>query len=211
MKLKLQHLLGLLGKAIVPSGASTGAYEAVELRDTKEDRLGGKGVNTAVDNVNKIIKNEIVGMNVFKQEKIDERLIEIDGTENKSRLGANAILGVSIATAKAAASTLNMDTFKYLGGINAKKMPTPMLNIINGGKHADNNLNIQEFMIVPKGKGTFREKLETAVDIYKELKTILKADGKSVGVGDEGGFAPTLDGDEDAIKAILEAIREIKS
>ena len=150
-------------------------------------------------------------MNVFKQEKIDERLIEIDGTENKSRLGVNAILGVSIATAKAAASTLNMDIFKYLGGINTKKMPTPMLNIINGGKHADNNLNIQEFMIVPKGKGTFREKLETAVDIFKELKTILKADGKSVGVGDEGGFAPTLDGDEDAIKAILEAIRKIKS
>lgn len=197
---------GDIGKAIVPSGASTGRYEAVELRDKDEKRYKGKGVTKAVENVNKVIKNEIIGMNVYDQEKIDKRLIEIDGTDNKERMGANAILGVSLAVAKAAANSLDMELYRYIGGINADTLPIPMLNILNGGKHASNNVNIQEFMIVPGKEKSFSEKMQMSVEIYKELKSVLESKNKHTGVGDEGGFAPDLDGDEEALKCILEAI-----
>ena len=206
VEVKIKTAFGDVEKAIVPSGASTGRYEAVELRDEDKSRYNGKGVEKAVENVNKIIKNELVGMDIYDQRKIDKRLIEIDGTKNKSRLGANAILGVSLAVAKVAAKSLDMELYRYIGGIYGGKMPVPMMNIINGGKHADNNINIQEFMILPKGKNKFKDKMKIATDIYRELKKVLKEKGKTTGVGDEGGFAPDLDGDEDAIKAILEAI-----
>lgn len=206
IEVKVKTSFGDIAKAIVPSGASTGRYEAMELRDGDKSRYNGKGVEKAVENVNKIIKNELVGMDIYDQRKIDKRLIEIDGTINKSRLGANAILGVSLAVAKVAAKSLDMELYRYIGGIYGEKMPVPMMNIINGGKHADNNINIQEFMILPKGKIKFKDKMEIATDVYRELKKVLKESGKSTGVGDEGGFAPDLDGDEDAIKAILEAI-----
>ena len=206
VEVKVKSVFGDIGKAIVPSGASTGQYEAVELRDNDKNRYSGKGVKTAVNNVNTIIKKELIGMNMYDQRKIDEILIKLDGTENKARLGANAILGVSLAIAKAAANSLDMELYEYIGGINGTELPIPMLNIINGGKHADNNINIQEFMIVPVGEKRFSEKIRIAVDIYKELKTVLQAEKKFTGVGDEGGFAPDLDGDEAALKAILEAI-----
>ena len=206
IEVKVKTSFGDIAKAIVPSGASTGRYEVMELRDGDKSRYNGKGVEKAVENVNKIIKNELVGMDIYDQRKIDKRLIEIDGTINKSRLGANAILGVSLAVAKVAAKSLDMELYRYIGGIYGEKMPVPMMNIINGGKHADNNINIQEFMILPKGKIKFKDKMEIATDVYRELKKVLKESGKSTGVGDEGGFAPDLDGDEDAIKAILEAI-----
>ena len=196
---------GFTGVAMVPSGASTGSFEAVELRDN-EERLMGKGVTKAVYNVNKKISKALLDTNVYDQTKIDQTLITLDGTDNKGNLGANATLGVSIACAKAAANSLGMSLYKYLGGVNAKKLPTPMMNILNGGKHSDNNISIQEFMIMPIGKKTFREKLETGVEVYHTLKKVLKQKGYSVAVGDEGGFAPNLKNEEEALELIVEAI-----
>ena len=197
---------GFTGVAMVPSGASTGSFEAVELRDDNKERYLGKGVLQAVQNVNKKIAREIEGMNVYEQVKIDKKLIEIDGTDNKARLGANAILGVSIAVARAAANSLGMSLYNYIGGINAKELPIPMMNIINGGKHADSNLNIQEFMIMPVGARNFKEGLRMGVEVYHNLKKVLKANGLSTAVGDEGGFAPKVENEEEAIDIILEAI-----
>lgn len=197
---------GFTGVAKVPSGASTGSFEAVELRDNEEDRLMGKGVTKAVNNVNKKIAKALLDANVYDQTKIDETLINLDGTDNKGNLGANATLGVSIACAKAAANSLGMCLYKYLGGVNAKKLPTPMMNILNGGKHSDNNISIQEFMIMPIGGETFRRKLEMGVEVYHTLKKVLKQKGYSVAVGDEGGFAPNLKNEEEAIDVIIEAI-----
>lgn len=197
---------GFTGVSIVPSGASTGSFEAMELRDNDQERLMGKGVKKAVNNVNKRIEKALLDMNVYEQTKIDETLIKLDGTEHKENLGANAILGVSIACAKAAANSLGMSLYKYLGGVDAKKLPTPMMNILNGGKHSDNNISIQEFMIVPLGGETFRRKLEIGVEVYHTLKKVLKQKGYSVAVGDEGGFAPNLKDEEEAIQLIVEAI-----
>lgn len=197
---------GFTGVAMVPSGASTGSFEAVELRDDNKERYLGKGVLQAVQNVNKKIAREIEGINVYEQVKIDKKLIEIDGTDNKARLGANAILGVSIAVARAAANSLGMSLYNYIGGINAKELPIPMMNIVNGGKHADSNLNIQEFMIMPVGARNFKEGLRMGVEVYHNLKKVLKANGLSTAVGDEGGFAPKVENEEEAIDIILEAI-----
>ena len=197
---------GFTGVAMVPSGASTGSFEAVELRDDNKERYLGKGVLKEVQNVNKKIAREIEGMNVYEQVKIDKKLIEIDGTDNKARLGANAILGVSIAVARAAANSLGMSLYNYIGGINAKELPIPMMNIVNGGKHADSNLNIQEFMIMPVGARNFKEGLRMGVEVYHNLKKVLKANGLSTAVGDEGGFAPKVENEEEAIDIILEAI-----
>ena len=197
---------GTNGVAMVPSGASTGSFEAVELRDGDKSRYLGKGVLKAVENVNKIIAKELEGMNVFEQAEIDKKLIEIDGTENKGKLGANATLGVSLAVARAAANSLGMSLYKYIGGVNAKTLPVPMINILNGGKHADNTVNIQEFMIMPVGAKSFSECLRTSAEIYHTLKKVLKAKGLETGVGDEGGFAPNLSSDEEALKLIVEAI-----
>ena len=199
---------GTNGVAMVPSGASTGSFEAVELRDGDKSRYLGKGVLKAVENVNKIIAKELEGMNVFEQAEIDKKLIEIDGTENKGKLGANATLGVSLAVARAAANSLGMSLYKYIGGVNAKTLPVPMMNILNGGKHADNTVNIQEFMIMPVGAKSFSECLRMSAEIYHTLKKVLKAKGLATGVGDEGGFAPNLSSDEEALKLIVEAISE---
>lgn len=198
---------GFSGIAMVPSGASTGSFEAVELRDN-EERLMGKGVRKAVENVNKKISKILLDTNIYDQTKIDEILINLDGTENKENLGANATLGVSIACAKAAANSLGLSLYKYLGGVNAKKLPTPMMNILNGGKHSDNNISIQEFMIMPIGGKKFREKLEIGVEVYHTLKKVLKQKGYSVAVGDEGGFAPNLKNEEEALELIVEAIEK---
>ena len=197
---------GFSGIALVPSGASTGSFEAVELRDGDKDRYLGKGVSKAVENVNKKIAKELEGMNVYEQVKIDKALIELDGTENKGKLGANATLGVSLAVARAAAVSLGMSLYNYIGGVNAKELPVPMMNILNGGKHADNTVNIQEFMIMPVGAKTFSECMQIGVEIYHTLKNVLKKKGLSSGVGDEGGFAPNLSSDEEALKLIVEAI-----
>ena len=199
---------GTNGIAMVPSGASTGSFEAIELRDGDKSRYLGKGVLKAVENVNTIISKELQGMNVFNQIEIDKKLIEIDGTENKGKLGANALLGVSLAVAKAGANSLGMSLYKYIGGVNAKTMPVPMMNILNGGKHADNTVNIQEFMIMPIGAKTFKEALRMSVEIYHTLKKVLKTKGLATGVGDEGGFAPNLSSDEEALKLIVEAINQ---
>lgn len=199
---------GTNGVAMVPSGESTGSFEAVELRDGDKSRYLGKGVLKAVENVNKIIAKELEGMNVFEQAEIDKKLIEIDGTENKGKLGANATLGVSLAVARAAANSLGMSLYKYIGGVNAKTLPVPMMNILNGGKHADNTVNIQEFMIMPVGAKSFSECLRMSAEIYHTLKKVLKAKGLATGVGDEGGFAPNLSSDEEALKLIVEAISE---
>ena len=199
---------GTNGVAMVPSGASTGSFEAVELRDGDKSRYLGKGVLKAVENINKIIAKELEGMNVFEQAEIDKKLIEIDGTENKGKLGANATLGVSLAVARAAANSLGMSLYKYIGGVNAKTLPVPMMNILNGGKHADNTVNIQEFMIMPVGAKSFSECLRMSAEIYHTLKKVLKAKGLATGVGDEGGFAPNLSSDEEALKLIVEAISE---
>ena len=199
---------GTNGVAMVPSGASTGSFEAVELRDGDKSRYLGKGVLKSVENVNKIIAKELEGMNVFEQAEIDKKLIEIDETENKGKLGANATLGVSLAVAKAAANSLGMSLYKYIGGVNAKTLPVPMMNILNGGKHADNTINIQEFMIMPVGAKSFTECLRMSAEIYHTLKKVLKAKGLATGVGDEGGFAPNLSSDEEALKLIVEAISE---
>lgn len=199
---------GFCGVAKVPSGASTGSFEAVELRDNDEERYLGKGVKRAVENVNRVIAKKIMGMNVYDQIKVDKRLIDIDGTENKEKLGANATLGVSIAVAKAAANSLGMTLYNYIGGVNAKKLPIPMMNILNGGKHSDNNISIQEFMIMPKSGRDFAENLKMGVETYHSLKKVLKNKGYSVAVGDEGGFAPNLVSEEEALDVIIEAIEK---
>lgn len=199
---------GYVGIASVPSGASTGSFEAVELRDGDKNRYLGKGVKKAVENVNKKIAKEIEGMNVFEQRLIDEEMLKLDDTPNKSNLGANAILGVSLAVAKAASNALGMELYNYIGGINATELPVPMMNILNGGKHSDNNISIQEFMIMPIGKITFEERLKRGVEIYHALKKVLKEKGHSVAVGDEGGFAPNLRNEEEALDIIVEAIRK---
>ena len=192
----------------MPSGASTGSFEAVELRDGDKNRYLGKGVEKAVENVNKKIAKEIIGMNVYEQEKIDTKMLEIDDTPNKSNLGANSILGVSLAVAKAAADSLDIELYQYIGGINGNKLPVPMMNILNGGKHSDNNISIQEFMIMPIGEITFKERLRRGAEIYHTLKKVLKEKGFSVAVGDEGGFAPNLENEEQALDVIIEAIKK---
>ena len=196
------------GRALVPSGASTGAFEAVELRDGDKSRYLGKGVMNAVDNVNNIIAEEIIGMDVYDQIGIDMALIELDGTDNKGKLGANALLGVSLAVARAAADELGMPLFNYIGGVNAKTLPVPMMNILNGGEHADNNVDIQEFMVMPVGATNFREALRMGAEIFHNLKSVLKSKGLNTAVGDEGGFAPNLSSNEEALKTIVEAIEK---
>ena len=197
---------GTLGRAAVPSGASTGAYEAVELRDGDERHYMGKGVMRAVENVNNIIAPEIVGMDVTDQLGIDHILLELDGTPNKQKLGANALLGVSLAAAKAAAQHLDLPLYQYLGGINAKELPVPMMNILNGGKHADNNVDVQEFMVVPTGFDSFSSALRAGVEIFHNLKKVLKTKNMNTAVGDEGGFAPSLSSNKEALEVIMEAI-----
>jgi len=199
---------GGYGIAAVPSGASTGEFEAVELRDGDKDRYLGKGVEKAVANVNEIIAPELLGVDSINQVMIDQIMIELDGTKNKSKLGANAILGVSMACAKAAADTLALPLFQYLGGVNAKTLPVPMMNILNGGEHADNNVDIQEFMVMPVGAKTFKEALKIGAEIYHNLKKVLQEKGLGTGVGDEGGFAPNLSSNEEALKTIIEAIKK---
>ncbi len=199
---------GSVGVAMVPSGASTGSFEAVELRDGDKERYLGKGVLNAVKNVNEIIAPVIEGMNVYEQIKIDKTMIELDGTENKGKLGANAMLGVSLAVAKAASQSLGMSLYNYIGGVNAKQLPVPMMNIMNGGKHADSSLSVQEFMIMPVGAKTFSECMRMGVEVYHNLKKVLKSKGYSTGVGDEGGFAPNLGSEEEAVELILEAIKQ---
>ena len=199
---------GTMGRAIVPSGASTGIHEAVEIRDGDKGRYLGKGTLQAVENVNELIAEEIIGYNVFDQVGLDKLLIDLDGTPNKSKLGANAILAVSMAAADAAANSLGLPLFQYLGGVNAKLLPTPMMNILNGGSHADNTVDIQEFMIMPVGAANFREALRMGAEVFHSLKAVLKSQGKNTAVGDEGGFAPDLATNEDAIKVILEAIEK---
>jgi len=199
---------GVMARAAVPSGASTGAYEAVELRDNDGDRYMGKGVLTAVKNVNEIIAPEIIGMEVMDQIGIDRTLLELDGTENKAKLGANAILGVSLAIAKAAAEELDLPLYQYIGGVNAKELPIPLMNILNGGKHADNNVDIQEFMIMPIGAESFSQALRMGTEIFHSLKKVLKGKGLNTSVGDEGGFAPDLPSNEGALQVIMEAIEK---
>ena len=199
---------GFSGIAIVPSGASTGSFEAVELRDTNENRYNGKGVKQAVKNVNSKIAKKLVNMNVYDQRNIDNFLINLDGTPNKSNLGANAILGVSLACCRAASNSLGLPLYSYIGGVNSHVLPTPMMNILNGGKHSDNNLSLQEFMIVPVGGKTFAEKLEMGVTIYQNLKKLLTSKNLSTAVGDEGGFAPNLQSVEEALDLIVEAIQK---
>lgn len=199
---------GAMGRAAVPSGASTGMYEAVELRDGDKDYYMGKSVLNAVENVNEIIAPEIIGMSVFDQIGIDEYMIELDGTENKGKLGANAILGVSLAVARAAAEELNLPLFQYIGGVNAKTMPVPMMNILNGGEHADNNVDIQEFMIMPVGAESWSEALQMCTEVFHNLKKVLKDKGMNTAVGDEGGFAPNLSSNEEALQVIVEAIKK---
>ena len=199
---------GYVGKASVPSGASTGSFEAVELRDGDKNNYLGKSVEKAVENVNKKIAKKIIGMNVYDQRKIDIEMIKLDDTPNKSNLGANAILGVSLAVAKAAAHSLGIELYQYIGGIYGMEMPIPMMNILNGGKHSENNINIQEFMIMPVGEITFAERLKRGTEIYHTLKKVLKEKGHNVGVGDEGGFAPNLKNEEDALECITEAIKK---
>ncbi|WP_059103322.1 phosphopyruvate hydratase [Shouchella shacheensis] len=198
---------GVMGRALVPSGASTGEYEAVELRDGGE-RYMGKGVTQAVDNVNEKIAPELIGENVLDQIGIDNMMIELDGTENKGNLGANAILGVSMAAAQAGANALDLPLYVYLGGFNAKQLPVPMMNIINGGEHADNNVDIQEFMVMPVGAESFKEALRMGTEIFHNLKSVLKSKGYNTAVGDEGGFAPNLSSNEEALSTIIEAIEK---
>lgn len=199
---------GVIGRAIVPSGASTGVFEAVEKRDGDKSRYGGKGVLTAVNNVNTKIRECILGMNVLEQSKIDLAMIKLDGTENKENLGANAILAVSLAVADAAAKSLGMSLFKYVGGANSKRLPKPMMNILNGGVHAANNVDIQEFMIIPDSFKAFKTALTASSEVYHALGGVLKERGLSTGVGDEGGFAPDLKSEEEALELIMEAIEK---
>lgn len=200
--------LGALGRAIVPSGASTGEFEAVELRDGEANRYLGKGVEKAVDNVNNIIAEEIIGYDVFDQALIDKIMIDLDGTPNKAKLGANAILGVSMAVARAAADELGLPVYRYLGGVNAKCLPVPMMNILNGGEHADNNVDIQEFMIMPVGAKNFKEAIRMGTEIFHSLRKVLQEKGLNTAVGDEGGFAPDLSSNEEALVTIVKAIEE---
>ena len=200
---------GAFGRGMVPSGASTGEYEAVELRDGDESRYLGKGVSQAVDNVNNVIADALIGFDVREQQAIDRMMIELDGTENKGKLGANAILGVSIACARAAADFSGMSLYQYLGGFNTKVLPTPMMNIVNGGSHSDAPIAFQEFMILPVGAPTFKEALRWGAEIFHALKSILKKRGLETSVGDEGGFAPRFEGTEDAVETILEAIKAV--
>jgi enolase len=197
---------GAMGRAIVPSGASTGVHEALELRDDDPERYGGKGVLAAVGHVNEEINAQLVGWNALDQQGIDHFLVELDGTPNKSRLGANAILGVSLALARAAAHFLDVPLYRYLGGVAAKTLPVPMMNILNGGKHAEDSTDLQEFMIMPVGAASFQEALRWGTETYHSLKKVLKARGYNTGLGDEGGFAPSLKSNEEAIEVILEAI-----
>lgn len=199
---------GSMGRAIVPSGASTGVHEALELRDGDKTRYLGKGTLKAVENVNTEIADAIVGYNVFDQVDLDKLLIELDGTYNKGRLGANAILGVSLAAADAAANSLGLPLFQYLGGVNAKLLPTPMMNILNGGSHADNTVDFQEFMVMPVGASSFTEAVRMGAEVFHSLKAVLKEKGLNTAVGDEGGFAPNLSSNEEAIKVILEAVKK---
>ncbi|MCL4440406.1 MAG: phosphopyruvate hydratase, partial [Firmicutes bacterium] len=199
---------GTVGRAAVPSGASTGAYEAVELRDGDKERYLGKGVIKAVDNVNETIGPELIGMDVTDQIGIDRLMIELDGTPNKGKLGANAILSVSLAVAKAAANYFGLPLYQYIGGVNAKELPVPMMNILNGGVHADNNVDIQEFMVLPVGADSFSEGLRMGAEIFHHLKAVLKARGLNTAVGDEGGFAPNLKSNEEALAVIIEAIEK---
>jgi enolase len=199
--------MGLLGRAAVPSGASTGENEAIELRDKNPKRYLGKGVSKAVDNVNKIIAEELVGMDALDQREIDQTLIALDGTKTKSKLGANAILGVSLATAKAAAEALELPLYRYVGGANAHVLPVPMMNILNGGAHADNNVDLQEFMVMPAGASSFREALRMGTEVFHALKAVLKDKKMNTAVGDEGGFAPNVRSNVEAIELILQAIK----
>lgn len=199
---------GTVGRAAVPSGASTGQFEAVELRDGDESAYGGKGVLQAVDNVNEAIATEIIGLNALDQTLIDELMIDLDGSDNKGKLGANAILGVSLACAKAAAGYLGLSLYEYIGGVNAKTLPVPMMNIMNGGAHADNNIDFQEFMVMPVGAESFEEALQMSAQIYHALKSVLKERKLATGVGDEGGFAPDLANNEEAIQVIIQAIEK---
>jgi enolase len=199
---------GVWGRAAVPSGASTGEHEAIELRDKDDKRYGGKGVLNAVNNVNETIAEELIGEDATEQTYIDNLLLELDGTKNKANLGANAILGVSLATAKAAANAMDLPLYQYLGGVNAKTLPVPMMNIINGGAHADNNVDLQEFMIMPAGAPTFSEALRMGTEIFHFLKSVLKSKNYNTAVGDEGGFAPDLKSNEEALQVIMEAIEK---
>jgi len=199
---------GAFGRAAVPSGASTGAHEAVELRDTKAKRYMGKGTLTAVKNVNEKIAPEIIGMDALAQEAVDKAMIELDGTKNKGKFGANAILGVSLAVAKAAANSVGLPLYRYLGGCNANVLPVPMMNILNGGKHADNNVDFQEFMVMPIGAKNFPEALQMGAEVFHTLKKVLKDKGYNTSVGDEGGFAPSLKSNDEAIEVILDAIKK---
>ena len=199
---------GAFGRAMVPSGASTGEHEAVELRDGVKSRYLGKGVETAVKNVNELIAPEVLGMDVTQQVLIDKVMIELDGTKNKGKLGANAILGVSMAVARAAADFVGLPLYLYLGGFNAKEIPTPMMNIINGGSHGDNNVDFQEFMIMPVGAKTFKEALRMGAEVFHNLKAVLKSKGYNTSVGDEGGFAPDLGSNEEALEVIMVAIKK---
>ncbi len=199
---------GSIGRAAVPSGASTGVHEAVELRDGDKNRYLGKGVTKAVDNVNDVIAEALIGLEATRQVEVDEMLIRLDGTPNKGKLGANAILGVSMAVAKAAAASVGLPLYLYLGGVAAQELPVPMMNILNGGQHADNNVDIQEFMIMPVGAASFSEALRMNAEIYHGLKALLNAKGLGTGLGDEGGFAPNLKSNEEAIEVILEAVKK---
>lgn len=199
---------GVVGRAAVPSGASTGVHEAVELRDNDKGIYGGKGVLKAVDNVNTILNDELKGAYIFEQNLIDRVMISLDGTDNKAKLGANAILGVSLAVAKAAAQTLGQSLYRYIGGVNANTLPVPMMNILNGGSHADNKIDIQEFMIMPVGATSFSDALRMGAEIFHTLKGVLKDKGMSTNVGDEGGFAPSLGSNEEAIEVVIEAIEK---
>jgi enolase len=199
---------GIVGRAAVPSGASTGVHEAVELRDDDKSRYLGKGVLKAVENVNQQIADELIGYPVYEQNLIDKIMIEMDGTDNKSKLGANAILGVSMAVAKAAAQSLNVPLFRYIGGVSANTLPVPMMNILNGGSHADNSIDFQEFMIMPVGASSFSESLRMGTEVFHHLKSVLKSKGLSTNVGDEGGFAPNIKSNTEAIEVVLQAIEK---
>ena len=199
---------GVLGRAAVPSGASTGKHEAVELRDNDPDQFMGKGVTQAVENVNQAIAEELVGTSVFEQNLIDHTMIELDGTPNKAKLGANAILGVSLAVAKAAAQTVHQPLFRYIGGVSANTLPVPMMNILNGGSHADNAIDFQEFMVMPTKAETFSEALRMGTEVFHHLKKVLKDKNLSTNVGDEGGFAPNIASNVEAIEVVLQAIEK---
>jgi enolase len=206
VEVDLQLASGVQARAAVPSGASTGEHEALELRDGDEERFGGKGVKVACENVEQRISEAVIGMDALDQAGIDEAMIELDGTDNKSKLGANAMLGVSLAVARAAAEECGMPLYRYLGGVGATRLPVPMMNVLNGGRHADNNVDVQEFMIMPNGAPTYKKALRWCAEIYQTLKGILRKKGLATAIGDEGGFAPSLKSNEEAVELLLEAI-----